>query len=300
MRLQFVHTQRNKSVRYPEFRVPNYAKSIRFAVLLPVFAGMAFATGTPAELGEEWQKLMYNGVKAASLKNYEKAEDQLAKAVSVGEQFSAGDPRAGMSLNALGLVYREEKKYSDAEKAFEKGLGFFEKAYGPYSLETGNANFNVASAQLAEDRYEAALPYILKSRAVYQKILGSDSGKTALTSCMLGSAYRNLQKFNDAEEPLKACAAMRESTEGVDSPELASALFDLALVYEHQGKFNQADPRMKMAEKIRELKFGMTSPQFIEVLEAHAALLRLMNKDADAAKAEAMLTALRRLTPKGN
>ena len=256
------------------------------------------AVSVSADSEADWQKLVLSGIQAAGAGNFANSEASLLKATQLAEHFPPGDPRTGTTLNTLGLVYKEEKKYGDAEKTFQQALGILEKAYGPTSLDVGNVSFNIAAVLLADGHFDTAVPYIERSRAVYEKILGADSLKTASTYCMIGEAYRNLKRFSEAEGPLKQCADMREESGGVDNPDLADALYNLALVFEHQGKYALADPRLKMAEKIRELKFGVTSPEFAEALEAHAALLRLMNRDAEAARDEAMLAAIRRAAPK--
>ncbi len=240
-----------------------------------------------------WQSLVAGGIQAAGAKDFASSEELLLNALKVTATFPSGDPRTGTTFNTLGLVYREEKKYAESEKAFTQAMGILQKAYGPDSLDVGNVNFNIASVLMVEGHYEEALPHIEKSRIVYDKILGPESLKSASTLCMVGEAYRNLKKFNEAEAPLKRCADMREASGGVENADLADALYNLALVYEHQGKYALADPRLKLAEKIRELTFGVTSPEFAEVLEAHAALLKLMGRDQEAQRDEAMAMAVR-------
>ncbi len=70
---------------------------------------------------------MMNGIKAANAKDFKSSEEALLKALQLAGSFPAGDPRIGTIWNTLGLVYKEEKKYSEAQKAFEKALGVMEK-----------------------------------------------------------------------------------------------------------------------------------------------------------------------------
>jgi tetratricopeptide (TPR) repeat protein len=293
--------------RYAEFRVITRTFFPGCAVLTMVLAGAfagatptnatqagaARADATPADTAALWQSLVASGVRAASARDFAGSEELLLKALRVAGTFPPGDPRTGTTSNTLGLVYKEEKKYSEAEKTFGQALGILQKAYGPDSLDVGNVNFNIASVLLSEGRYEESLPYIEKSRTVYDRILGPESLKSASTLCMVGVAYRNLKKFDEAEAPLKQCADMREASGGMQNADLADALYNLALVYEHQGKYALADPRLKLAEKIRELTYGVTSPEFAEALEAHAALLKLMGRDQEAKRDEAMAAAVR-------
>ena len=219
----------------------------------------------------------------------------LQKALKTTERFPANDPHTGTTLNTLGLIYREEKKYSDAEKAFEKALGILEKAYGSDSLDFGNVSYNLATVLMAEGHYDNALPYVQKSQAIYMKILGPQSLKSAATLCMTGEVYRYQKKFQAAEAPLKQCADVREAAEGIESADLGDALYSLGLVYAQLGRYAVADSTLKLTEKIRELTLGVTSPELADALEAHAAVLRSLNRDAEAARDAALAEAIRRL-----
>ncbi len=290
--------------RYAEFRVFIRTFCVLAMVLVVGHAGAAQNKATQAppvavDAPTLWQSLVAGGVQAARARDFASSEELLQKALKVAATFPAGDARTGTTFNTLGLVYKEERKYGEAEKTFEQALGILLRAYGPDSLDVGNVNFNIASVLLVQGHYEEALPYIEKSRAVYSKILGPRSLKSASALCMVGEAYRNLKRFNEAEAPLKQCADMREESGGVENGELSDALYNLALVYEHQGKYALADPRLKLAEKIRELTYGVTSPEFAEALEAHAALLKLMGRDQEAKRDETMAAAVRSRENKG-
>jgi tetratricopeptide (TPR) repeat protein len=241
-----------------------------------------------------WQTLMLAATRAASAKDYKSAEELLHRATQITSRFSTGDPRVGVTENTIGLIYRDEKKYAEAGKAFQNALTLFERSYGEQSLDAGNIEFNIASVLMADGKYEASLPYIEKSRGVFTKIVGPGSLKTAATYCMLGEAFRNLDRFDDAEKLLKQCADIREAAGGLENPELADALYNLGLVYQHQGKLALAEPQLKLAAKIRELTLGVTSLGFAEALEAHSATLKSLGRDPEAKKEEALAESVRR------
>jgi tetratricopeptide (TPR) repeat protein len=263
-------------------------------------AAVAVLAGAPAASNplEAWQAMVTSGVNAITAKDLPKAENQLQKAVEMTSQFPAADPRTGTTLNILGLIYREEKKYGDAGKAFEKALAIFEKAYGADSLDTGNVNFNIASVLIAQAHYDDAMPYIQRSHTTYVRVLGAQSLKAAETLCMTGDVYRNQKKFQAAQVPLKECADAREAAEGIESADFGDALYSLGLVYAQLGRYALADSTLKLTEKIRELTLGVTSPAFADALEAHAGVLKSMNRDPEAAREAAMAAAIRRLGKK--
>jgi hypothetical protein len=53
-----------------------------------------------------------------------------------------------------------------------------------------------------------------------------------------------------------------------------------------------------VAEAIRESSFGLMSPELAETLEAHAALLHQMGRDAEAKAKERMALSIRAHAPK--
>jgi tetratricopeptide (TPR) repeat protein len=253
---------------------------------------------TVADPLASWQALLTSGVNAATAKDFPKAEDQLQKALHETEQFPAGDARTGTTLNILGLIYREEKKYTDAEKVLEKALAVFEKADGADSLSVGNVNFNIASVLMAETHYADAVPYIQRSRTTYVRVLGAQSLKAASTLCMTGEVYRYQKKFQAAEVPLKQCADAREAAEGIESADFGDALYSLGLVYAQLGRYALADSTLNLAEKVIEHTLGVTSPEFADALEARAGVLKSMNRAPEAARDEAMAAAIRRVAKK--
>lgn len=267
--------------------------------ILAAAAAAALAGAATADSAlTQWKALMVSGVNAITAKDYPKAEELIRKALNVTAQFPPGDPKTGTNLNTLGLICREEKKYPDAQKAFEKSLVIFELAEGSGSLNVGNVNFNIATVLMAQGHYDDSLPYIQKSRTIYLNTLGPQSLKAASTLCMTGDVYRNTKKFEAAASPLKDCADIREVAEGMESADFGDALYSLGQVYAQLGRYALADSTLKLAAKIRELTLGVTSPEFADALEARAAVLKSLNRDPEASQDEAMAAAIRRLGKK--
>jgi tetratricopeptide (TPR) repeat protein len=262
--------------------------------------GVLLLAGTPmaADSVAVWKALMASGINAITAKNYATAEEQIQKALGITAQFPPGDARIGTTLNTLGLIYREERKYPEAQKAFEKTLVIFKLSEGADSLNVGNVNFNIASVLMAEDRYDDALPYVQKSQAIYLRILGPQSLKAASVLCMTGEVYRHGKKFQAAEAPLKECANAREATEGMESADFGDALYSLGLVYAQEGRWALADSTLKLTEKVRELTLGVTSQEFADALEAHSGVLKSMKREPEAVREDAMAAAIRRVGKK--
>ena len=243
---------------------------------------------------EAWKNLVMQALYSAGANDYKKAEQLLQKALRESERFGPADPRIGTTLNSLGLVYKAERHFAEAEASFRRSLGILEKAYGYDSIDVANVNFNIATVMAEQGKEAASLPNLEKSLATYRRQLGGQSLKSAAVLCMIGDAYRAGKEWTLAEPPLKQCAEIREANGGVMNTELGDALFSLARVYEREGKYALADPRFRLAEKIREKTQGIMSPGFADVLEAHAAMLATMGREAEANKDAALASAIRR------
>ena len=247
---------------------------------------------------EVWKTSFMQALYAAGAHDYPGAEQLFLKAMKVAERFGEDDARVGSTVNSLGLVYRSEKKYAEAEAAYRRALIVLTKAYGDTSIDVANVNYNIAAVMFDQGRQTAAVPFLQKTLSVYEAMLGAGSVKTASVLCMLGDSYRLNKDLKQAEGLLRRCADIRESDGGMQNSELADALQSLALVYEGQGKYALADPRFTLAEKIREKTLGITSPLLAETMEDHAALLKQMGRDREAARLETIAAAIRRTDKK--
>jgi len=231
---------------------------------------------------------------AAAVKDYPKAEQAFLKAVQEAGRFGPDDPRLGTTLNSLGLVYRAEKKYGEAESVYRRALAIMETAYGD-SIDVGNVNFNIAGVMFDQGHQIEALPNLRRTLGIYERLLGGESLKTADVLCMEGDAYRLMKRFPESETALRRCSDAREKNGGlIENAALADALHSLASTLIDEGKFSAAEPRLKIAEKIREKTLGITSPLLAQTMEDRAAVLKELGRDKEAANLIAISAAIRR------
>jgi len=274
--------------------VPKLLRRGVLCALLPVLLGPDRICLAQESDEAAWKTLVMQALTAAGAEDFSKAEQLFQRSLHEAERFGPNDPRMGTTLNSLGLVFKAEKRYADADSAFRRSLAILEKSYGPGSIDAANINFNIAAGLIEQGKQPAALPFLDRSLSVFQQQLGPQSLKSAAVLCMIGDVRRSQKDWAQAETPLRQCAEIREANGGVVNPELAEALFGLAVVYEKQGKSALADPRFKLAEKIREKTDGIMSPALAEVLEAHAAMLKKLGRDSEAEKDAKLAAAIRR------
>ncbi len=250
-----------------------------------------------AQDARAWTSHMVEAIKALGTNNYAAAEQAYLKALREADNFPPKDARRGSTLNALGLVYRAEKKYSESEAAYRRALPIMQAAYGD-SIDTANVNLNIANVLFDAGRLADAIPNLQSARATYERLLGPDSLKTAAVLCLQGDANRAMKHYPEAEALLRRCSDIREADSGVNSNDLADAQYSLALAFMAEGKYSAAEPRLQLAEKIREKTLGITSPVLAQTMEDHALVLKQLGRDWEAAKLTTIAAAIRHSQPK--
>ena len=84
-----------------------------------------------------------------------------------------------------------------------------ETAYGD-SIDVGNMNFNIAGVMFDQGHQVEALPNLGRALAIYERLLGAESLKTAAVLCMEGDAYRLMKRLSESETALRRCSDARE------------------------------------------------------------------------------------------
>lgn len=272
---------------------------------LGIAIGAALSPALAQDADDTWKGLVMQALYLAGDNKYSQAEATFNKAVHEAERFGADDARVGTTMNSLGLVYRAEKKYIEAENAYRRALAVLDKAYGAESIDVANVNFNIATVMMDQQRHAASLSYLQKTLLTYETILGSTSVKTASVLCMMGDSYRMTKNYPDSISNYKRCADIREADGGIQNPELADALRGLARTYQADTKFYQADSNFKLAEKIVENTAGISSPQLAATIDDHISLLKTMGgRERDIERLGRLAESIRRLqaksAPQGN
>ena len=121
---------------------------------------------------------------------------------------------------------------------------------------------------------------------------GPQDLRLAATLDSLAGLYRAQGKYARAEPLFKRALAIYENALGPEHPIVATDLNNLAALYQTQGKYADAEPFHKRALAIWEKALGPDHPYVAQSLEIYAVLLRNMNREDEAAKMEALETAI--------
>ncbi|MFQ5830675.1 MAG: tetratricopeptide repeat protein, partial [Candidatus Methylomirabilia bacterium] len=117
---------------------------------------------------------------------------------------------------------------------------------------------------------------------------GVASAQTALWEKHTAAGVKAYQERRYAEAERSFQAALEAAQRlGSQDRRLVTSLSSLAELYSLQGQYAQAEPLLKQALAIREQALGPEHPDVARSLEHYSALLRKMNRAAEATEMEA-------------
>jgi CHAT domain-containing protein/Tfp pilus assembly protein PilF len=163
-------------------------------------------------------------------------------------------------------------------------LCFVMIALAPSAGQQGdlNAILKRQSQFMEAGDYAAALVEAQKAEALAKARFGIAHANYGVALYNLGSLYRTLGKYSDAEELFKRALEVKEKAIGTDNPDVADTLNSLAAVYQNQGRYADAEGLYKRALTIREKTLGKGHPEVAKSLNNLAIVHAQRGEYADA------------------
>jgi tetratricopeptide (TPR) repeat protein len=171
-------------------------------------------------------------------------------------RFGVNHANYGAALNNLGLVYKEQGKYADAEELYRRALAIYERTIGAAHPNAANALHNLANVYVAQGKYADAEGLYKRVLAIDEKTLGPSHLYVAATLHTLAGVYDEQGKYAEAEGLYKRALAIREKALGPSHLDVAQTLDNLALLYREQSRYTDAEGLHKRALAIREKALG--------------------------------------------
>jgi tetratricopeptide (TPR) repeat protein len=89
------------------------------------------------------------------------------------------DARLATTLNRLAGLYRDEKRYADAEPLYERALAIRDKALLPTSAEVKETVSALSELYRRQGDYRAQIPMLERLLTIAEKQYGSNGEETA-------------------------------------------------------------------------------------------------------------------------
>jgi serine/threonine protein kinase len=203
------------------------------------------------------------------------AEPLLLEALTIRERiFGAESKPVSATLNNLGNLYYDMKRYPDSEKAQLRAIAIKEKTLGPDHLFLAQSFNNLANVYLAEKRLPEAEALHRRALAIKLKTLPANHLEIAVTYFNLGDIAYERRDLAKADALYRQALDICGKSLPADHPFLSFILNGLANVERDLGHFAQAESLYRRALAIREKNLPPGHPEIRETLEGYAALLR--------------------------
>jgi tetratricopeptide (TPR) repeat protein len=254
---------------------PNYARTINNLGVLYVTTGnfekaeplfLEALTVFEKKLGEK-HALYANCIAGLGdlyyrMGNYEQAEIYFLKSAEIpAEVLGKENPNYAASLNDLTRLYMAMGNYKKAQLLNQEAVTIFEKA----QLENISYAFSLDHAARLSS-YAGNLPqaevFLLKSKAIKEKILGKEHPDYATSLNNLAYLYMLMENYEKAEPVYLEAIALYEKVFGKEHPSYATSEAGLANLYRNTGQYTKAEPLLLETLAIWEKTKGKESDSY--------------------------------------
>jgi tetratricopeptide (TPR) repeat protein len=202
------------------------------------------------------------------------AEAMLLRARTLAETLDADHPLTARILNTIAALYREQRRYPEAEPLARRALSIREAHFGVDHPEVAKSLTTIGLLYRDQRRFAEAEPLLRRALDIEELSLGAEHRNLAISLTTLGSLYRDLGRHDDSESLLRRALALEEKSVGVGDPALAWSLEALGRVCHDQRRYEEAEVLYVRAIELRRRALGASHPHVLSVLDNYGALLR--------------------------
>ena len=172
----------------------------------------------------------------------------------------AGVNAAKLISKLLGLAaIQRDMGDHEAATSVKRALSLAEQTFGnDHALVAAALNME-ATLYLVPDRYELALPLLIRSLEIQERALGKDHPELVSTLNNLALAQKNLGRSDDAVRTMERSLALGEA-QGKEHPGLVTLLLNLGSFYRDEGNFSAALPLLQRSLELGQKMFGRVHP----------------------------------------
>ncbi len=160
------------------------------------------------------------------------------------------------TLHDQGDDYRKQKRFSEAEQAYQQSLAIKEKLLGVQDKSLIPTLNHLAKLYVIQHDYVRAEPLYLRAIAIGKNLLGGEHPEfvTSFNELALLHLYQNDYAY--AQLLFERALQLGEKVFGSEHPAVATILDNLGTLYDNKGELARAEPLYQRIIAIREKVFG--------------------------------------------
>ncbi len=200
-------------------------------------------------------------------------------------------PDTLLAMSALGGVYLEDGKLSDAEPLLVGAMAGLRVARGPQDPDSLAAMTLVAELCYSQEKYAEAERLLGEARNAYVATRGEDDPKTLDVTNSLGVVYLEMENSALAERTLADVLKRSQRSLGAEHPFIFLVKQNLSNVYQSQKRMGEAISLSRQAIDGQTRVLGRTHPETLKSMVMLGMLQAQLGKldDAKALLSEALV-----------
>jgi len=177
------------------------------------------------------------------------AAEKMCRSALQGYEKALGPEHTStlITVNNLGLLYRDQGKLAEAEEMYRRALQGYEKALGPGHRDTLWTVNNLGSLYSDQGKLDEAEEMYRRALQGREKALGPEHRDTLNTVNNLGVLYRGQGKLDEAEEMYRRALQGFTKALGPEHRDTLNTVNNLGLLYSDQGKLDEAEEMYRRA-----------------------------------------------------
>jgi hypothetical protein len=164
--------------------------------------------------GAVWDGVRKLGEESFNASSWGDAERRWTEAVKLAEPMGEGDPRYAYSLEKLGEVLLNQKRFDQAEPLMLRAHTLKLKILGPEHLSVAATLNSLSKLYYFQGKYEQAEPLARQFVRICEKNLGMEHADVACGIHNLATLYHMNSHYEQAEEQYKRALAICRKTLG--------------------------------------------------------------------------------------
>jgi len=232
----------------------------------------------------DWEVNIDAGERAYHKGDRVEAEKYLQAALKEAEVFGDRDERLAATLNDMGVIYDETKRFAEGEAVYKRALAIRENLRGPDHVDVATSCNNLANLYKDTGKYDQAESLYKRAIAIYTRP-GKASDLTAMGYSNLAHLYEKQGREKQALAMYEKALADADKVLGPSNPHTVDLVSSVALGYEKEGRNAEALPlfRRYLTSVATLFKLSMDDPRTMPRLKEIAGKMR---KDGLAANAD--------------
>jgi tetratricopeptide (TPR) repeat protein len=187
-------------------------------VLFAMTPAIAQRGENPAAIEKGYQQLYDRGDYEGALIEAQRFE------AAIKATLGTKDYNYAVALTHIGVVYKQQGKYVEAEELLRRALAITEAARGAEQPDIAKALVHLALLLDHQGRHPEAVELLKRASAIQERALGPNHPDLSYSISNLGVQYWRMRRYAEAEPLLKRDLAISERAHGVNSPDVGHSL----------------------------------------------------------------------------